>query len=168
MGILSDIGGIGGIAKIAGKVFDDIHTSAEERASIARQDRQLDLEERKLDLERRRLDATGDSQQVKVNIEEAKHPSVFVAGWRPAVGWVCVIALLWHFVLHDMVAWAMAIWYPDLSPPPQGSIYEIIALVGGMLGLSKMRSSEKAKGISRDKIIAGRTVIQKLKKWKAD
>ena len=121
----------------------------------------MDLEERKLDLEGRRLDATGDSQQVMVNIEEAKHTSVFVAGWRPAVGWVCVIALLWDFVLHDMVAWAMPILYPNLNPPPQGSIYEINASVGGMLGLSKMRSSEKAKGIGRDKIIEGRTVIQK-------
>ena len=31
--------------------------------------------------------------QIEVNKEEAQHRTVFVAGWRPFIGWVCGVAL---------------------------------------------------------------------------
>jgi hypothetical protein len=40
--------------------------------------------------------------QLKVNQQEAAHRSLFVAGWRPFVGWVCGVALSWHFILHPI------------------------------------------------------------------
>ena len=36
--------------------------------------------------------------QLDVNKEEAKSRSIFVAGWRPFIGWTCGIALFWHYV----------------------------------------------------------------------
>jgi len=44
--------------------------------------------------------------QMEVNKVEAAHRSIFVAGWHPAVGWVCAGALAWHFVLYDIAVWA--------------------------------------------------------------
>ena len=41
--------------------------------------------------------------QLQTNIAEAQHKSVFVAGWRPAIGWLCAFGLGWQFVGNEMV-----------------------------------------------------------------
>ena len=52
--------------------------------------------------------------QTKINEIEAKHRSVFVAGWRPFVGWVCGIALAYNFIIRDLFIWALQ---PEEVPP---------------------------------------------------
>jgi len=51
--------------------------------------------------------------QNEVNKIEAQHRSIFVAGWRPFIGWVCGVALLYNFILRDIIAWV----YPEQIPP---------------------------------------------------
>jgi hypothetical protein len=82
-------------------------------------------------------------EQVKVNAEEAKSGSIFVSGWRPAVGWVCASALAYNYVLMPFIVWFAKLFYPDAPPMPILNIGELMTLLIGMLGLSGMRSFEK-------------------------
>ncbi len=91
--------------------------------------------------------------QLDINKEEAKHASLFVAGWRPAVGWICGVALGWNFIVHPMLLW-IAFALPetaiDLTTAPQLDTGELMTILLGMLGLGGLRTYEKRVGVSRD------------------
>ncbi|MFC3051666.1 3TM-type holin [Kordiimonas pumila] len=90
--------------------------------------------------------------QMEVNREEAKHPSVFVAGWRPFIGWVCGFALMWHFMGADIFSWLRLAFFPDMPAPPALSGTEtLVTVLMSMLGLGGLRTIEKLKGVSREK-----------------
>jgi len=93
--------------------------------------------------------------QLDINKEEAKHASLFVAGWRPAVGWICGISLGWNFIVHPMLLW-VAFILPDipvdLSTAPQLDSGELMTVLLGMLGLGGLRTYEKRVGVSRKKL----------------
>jgi len=89
--------------------------------------------------------------QIEVNKEQAKHPSLFVSGARPAIMWVCCLGLLWQFFVGPILTWATGIWFPDMVPP-QLEVEGLITLVMSLLGLGAMRSFEKSKHISRDNL----------------
>lgn len=90
--------------------------------------------------------------QLRINEAEAKHANWFVAGWRPAVGWVCVLALLYQMVLWQIIVWVMTIWMPDKSIPPTLNSELLLTLLSGMLGIGGLRTFEKAKGVSTKQI----------------
>ena len=78
--------------------------------------------------------------QNEVNKIEAQHRSIFVAGWRPFIGWVCGFAFLYNFILRDLISW--------LSPeqiPPAIQMDQLITVLMGMLGLGGLRTYEKLK-----------------------
>ena len=81
--------------------------------------------------------------QLEVNKTEAAHPSIFVSGWRPAVGWVCVCGMGINFIVVPLLGTALDITALDLS--------EMMPVLLGMLGLGGMRSYEKKNGIARTK-----------------
>lgn len=83
--------------------------------------------------------------QIEVNKSEALHGSIFVAGWRPAVGWVCVAGLGWMFVGYPFCAWAFQTWLPGVAPPVIVGEH-LMELVLGMLGLAGLRTFEKVRG----------------------
>lgn len=85
--------------------------------------------------------------QMQVNAMEAQHSSIFVAGWRPFIGWICGLSIGWHFLLHPMVIWYMSIWKPLLKPPPSLDLSQLYPVIIGMLGLGVYRSYEKAKDV---------------------
>ena len=88
--------------------------------------------------------------QLEVNKIEAKHTSVFVAGWRPAVGWVCGIALFWNFVCYPMLLWIAWVFdLADLAMAPKLDAGELMTVLLGMLGLGGMRTFEKRAGVAR-------------------
>lgn len=60
----------------------------------------------------------GDTAQLQVNAAEAADPSLFVSGWRPAAGWVCVGGLLVQTVGYPLMGWALSMWSPG-TPMPQ-------------------------------------------------
>jgi len=89
--------------------------------------------------------------QIEVNKEQAKHPSLFVSGARPAIMWVCCLGLLWQFFVGPVLTWATGIWFPDMVPP-QLEVEGLITLVMSLLGLGAMRSFEKSKNVARDNL----------------
>jgi len=87
--------------------------------------------------------------QLAINQKEAEHGSIFVAGWRPAIGWICGSGLAWNFVIQPIVSWAGFFFGVDLSSAPQLEIGELMTLLLGMLGLGGMRTYEKRLGVAR-------------------
>jgi hypothetical protein len=79
--------------------------------------------------------------QTKINEVEAQHRSMFVAGWRPSVGWVCSLAFAYHFVAFPIVRTI----YPDVDFPELDT-EPLFTVLMGMLGLGGLRTFEKLKG----------------------
>jgi len=92
-----------------------------------------------------------DLAQIAVNAEQAKHPSMFVAGGRPAVMWVCVFGLALNYIVLPIGRWATAIWYPEITLP-ELDITELNTLLYGLLGMGALRSYDKKQGTARHKI----------------
>jgi hypothetical protein len=84
--------------------------------------------------------------QLEINKTEAEHPSVFVSGWRPAVGWTCVAGFAYTYVLWAFLAWASAI--ANVPAPPQLDMGDLLFLLGSLLGVSVSRTVEKLKGVA--------------------
>ena len=87
--------------------------------------------------------------QAAANVEQAKHSSIFVAGARPAIMWVCCLGLLTNFFIMPLAEWATSIWAPD-TPLPSLNSEELMSLTLALLGLGGMRSFEKSKGVARE------------------
>tara|TARA_Y100001938_G_scaffold124884_1_gene175293 strand:- start:88 stop:483 length:396 start_codon:yes stop_codon:yes gene_type:complete len=87
--------------------------------------------------------------QAAANIEQSKHSSIFVAGARPAIMWVCCLGLLTNFFIMPLAEWATSIWAPD-TPLPSLNSEELMSLTLALLGLGGMRSFEKSKGVARE------------------
>jgi hypothetical protein len=87
-------------------------------------------------------------KQMEVNAVEAANPSLFVSGWRPAVGWVCVAAYCYNYVAMPLIVWA-AKWY-DAAAPSMITLDtgELTTLLFGMLGIGTLRTIEKVKNVS--------------------
>ena len=81
------------------------------------------------------------SIQTRINEIEAKHRTVFVAGWRPFIGWVCGFALAYNFVIRDLFIWALQ---PE-NVPPALQMEHLMTVLMGMLGLGGLRTFEKLK-----------------------
>jgi len=88
--------------------------------------------------------------QIKVNQQEAAHKSIFVAGWRPFIGWVCGVSLAYHFILAPLIEWILVLSGNTLDLP-EFDFSQLSTIVMGMLGLAGARSYEKTKGVSREK-----------------
>tara|TARA_R110000744_G_scaffold184395_3_gene303792 strand:- start:13 stop:411 length:399 start_codon:yes stop_codon:yes gene_type:complete len=88
--------------------------------------------------------------QIEVNKKEAEHKSLFVAGWRPAVGWVCCLGMASNFLVIPMANFALALSDSTITIPLI-ALSEMMPVLLGMLGLGAMRTVEKAKGVQRDK-----------------
>ena len=82
--------------------------------------------------------------QLEVNKVEAGHTSLFVAGWRPFVGWTCGIALCYHFVLQPFLVFLLYSFDYQVDLP-QFNMTTLTTILMGMLGLGGLRSYEKVK-----------------------
>jgi hypothetical protein len=88
-----------------------------------------------------------DQQQVSVNRQEALHASLFVAGWRPAIGWTCAAALAFEYLVSPLGQWiGFMLGHPIPKPPTLSE--HLWELLMGMLGLGALRSLEKIKRAS--------------------
>jgi hypothetical protein len=86
--------------------------------------------------------------QIEVNKTEAQHASVFVSGWRPAVGWICAIALGYHFILQPMLTLILSI-SGIIVDLPTFDMTTLTTVLMGMLGFGGLRTYEKIKGVER-------------------
>ena len=85
--------------------------------------------------------------QIEVNKVEAQHASIFVAGWRPFIGWTSGVGIGYTFVLAPFIEFiARASGYTQEMPLPDAA--QLMTLVTAMLGVGAMRSYDKAHGTS--------------------
>ena len=87
--------------------------------------------------------------QIEVNKMEAQHKSIFVAGWRPFIGWTCGIALCWHFVLAPVTIFLCAYIGLDIPNLPSFDMGSLLTVLGGLLGLGSLRTFEKYKKVTK-------------------
>ena len=90
-----------------------------------------------------------DLAQAQTNLEQAKHPSIFIAGARPAIMWICAFGLGWQFVFQPVAVWIFSVMGSDLVLP-MIETEGLMSLTLSLLGLGSMRSFEKFKGIQRN------------------
>ena len=84
--------------------------------------------------------------QIQTNIEEAKSTNWFVAGWRPAIGWVCGAGLAYAALVEPFARFAAKVWFGYTGDFPVIDTDLTLQILMGMLGLGAMRSVEKVKG----------------------
>jgi hypothetical protein len=90
--------------------------------------------------------------QLQANTEQAKHPSIFVAGARPAIMWICAAAMGYHFVLQPFLVFGVLVAGVELPALPELDMGSLMPVLLGILGLGGMRSWEKVKGCARDNL----------------
>ncbi|MFA5378023.1 MAG: holin family protein [Dehalococcoidia bacterium] len=141
-----DITGLGSIFDFASRVIDKIFPDkdAADRAKLEMLKVQQAGQFKELEMEWDAMKA-----QIAVNAKEAEHPSVFVSGWRPAVGWVCVGAYAFNYLLLPLMNW-LAKWHDPMVPPILAlDTGELTTLLFGMLGIGGLRTYEKIKGATK-------------------
>ncbi len=163
---------LGSIVKEVASVADDLFTSDEERMQMSLQEKQIDN--------------SVQMKQMDVNIAEANHKDLFVAGWRPFIGWVCGLGFIWQFVIYPIFVWGFSMLQAfdvipyvkvvvidgisttmKILPPEPLDVSTLLSLAAGMLGLGGMRMVEGLKGVKSDSIKQAVQVVQekKKKKW---
>jgi hypothetical protein len=99
-----------------------------------------------------KMAVTGDFEtmkgQIQINIAEAASGSVFVAGWRPAVGWACGSAFAYAFIIQPLIQTLLVVFHSHFDPAmlPKLDMSEMMPVLLGMLGLAGLRTYDKAKG----------------------
>lgn len=131
------------IGQVLGRVLPDPAEAAEAKLRLAELVKRGELASLEADVKV----ALG---QMEINKEEAKSGSLFVAGWRPAVGWICAIALSYQFLVQPLLEWASLI--ATIPVPPELDSETLMTLLFGMLGMGGMRMYEKGKGVARNKL----------------
>jgi hypothetical protein len=85
--------------------------------------------------------------QLEINKVEAANPSVFVSGWRPAIGWVCGAGFAIQFVVGPLAEWGSAFYGTPVKFPAMDT-GTMMPLLLGMLGLSGLRTAEKIQQVA--------------------
>jgi len=129
------LGLLDGVVGVAGKVLDKFIEDKDLKTKL-----NAELEKEVIQLSK---------AQAEANIEQAKHPSLFVAGARPAIMWICAFGLAWQFVLSPLLSWTALMFDPTFVLP-EIQTEGLISLVLALLGLGGMRSLEKTKGVARE------------------
>ena len=120
---------------LAGPILDKFIEDKDEKNQIAAQ-----LEQQLVGLQ---------AAQAQANIEQSKHPSLFVAGARPAIMWICALGLMTNFFIMPIAEWVVSVWFPGRWLPSLQT-EELMTLTLALLGLGGMRSWEKSKGVARE------------------
>ena len=88
--------------------------------------------------------------QMAVNKAEAASSSIFVSGWRPATGWVCVLGMAGNFIVTPFANFVLVLLDIHVVVPlvPLDTMMPVLL---GLLGLGGLRTLEKTKGVHRTK-----------------
>lgn len=138
MNILDWLVGGSDVVKSVGDSVDKIFTSDEERLEKRNELLKAELE---FDSLQSKLLADQNIAQTEVNKTEASNPSIFVAGWRPAIGWIGALALGYQFIIYPLL-----LWLPIDKVPSLPDDNTLLTLITGMLGIAGLRSFDKLKG----------------------
>ncbi len=127
-GIVKNINSVAAVGNILNKLF----TSDDERLSRAEA--------------MERIKAQPQLVQLEINKIEAQHRSVFIAGWRPFIGWVCGFNLAYLVCFRDLIEWFVSMFKPGIKLHNPVGIDITMELVVVLLGLGGLRTFEKVKG----------------------
>ena len=149
-----------GLPELLGKVADKIWPDPLERAK-----NQLTVAQLQQAGEFKQIDAmlAAAAQQTDTNKVEAAHGSLFVAGWRPFVGWVCGTSLAYTFIAQPFLTFAFIVSGVDFDPStlPTLNSGELMTVLLGMLGLGGLRTYEKYQGVEGSRTPAPAKVEKK-------
>lgn len=127
------------LGNLIDRVFPDPKAAADAKLEVMRMAQAGELAKLDADLKL----ASG---QLEINKVEAASQSVFVAGWRPAIGWVCGAAFAFKFILGPAAVVAMAMAGHPITLPVF-DFTEMSTILLAMLGLGGLRTVEKVKGV---------------------
>jgi hypothetical protein len=133
---LSELFNGGNVVKAVGDTMDKLSTSEEERRE---KETELLKAQREYDYLEAKLIADQNIAQAEINKAEAATGNLFIAGWRPAIGWVGAIALFYQFILYPMLLWL------PFKPPEPLDYTLLYPLITGMLGIAGLRSFDKTR-----------------------
>ena len=108
------------------------------------------VEMARISMQLSQLEHMANQGQIKINEVEASHKNLFVAGWRPFIGWVCGIAIAYAFVLQPLIEWVIALSGAEVQTPKL-NVDTLYQLVLAMLGMATLRTYEKKQKVSREK-----------------
>tara|TARA_R100001198_G_C5223219_1_gene204702 strand:+ start:564 stop:962 length:399 start_codon:yes stop_codon:yes gene_type:complete len=91
---------------------------------------------------------TANLAQIEVNKIEASSTSWFVAGWRPSVGWVCSLAMLYHFIVAPLAQYLLTIFGVQVSLP-EFDFSQLSTILMAMLGMAGLRTYEKKEKVTK-------------------
>jgi len=128
-------------SQVIDKIFPDKDAADKAKLEIFKLEQEGKLEELKNTFQNW-------TKQIEVNIIEASNPSIFVSGWRPFVGWICGIALAYNYIAMPFIVWIVKCFYPNSPEMPILDMFELMTLLFGMLGIAKLRSVDKGKGVA--------------------
>jgi hypothetical protein len=111
-----------------GEVLDRLFSAPEERAKVERAREEI-----------AQLPAL---RQIEVNLAQAPEHTLFVAGWRPTIGWICALALAWAFILQPVAVWVVATFALGAAVPAALTEH-LFEMVLAMLGIAGLRTFEK-------------------------
>lgn len=120
------------------KIFPDPKAAADAKLEVMRLAQTGELAQLNADLQM-------SQGQMEINKVEAANTSLFVAGWRPAIGWVCGAAFAFKFILGPSAVVLMAMAGHPITLPVF-DFTEMSTVLMGMLGLGALRTAEKIKG----------------------
>lgn len=126
--------GVGTLAKDVAEVVDTFFETEEEKKAA--------------DILLMKIQQKPDEWQARINLVEAKHRSIFIAGWRPFIGWICGLGLGFHFLLFPMLEWTTDLFGRKVIAP-EVEWQVLMALVLSLLGLGATRTYEKRHNLTQ-------------------
>ena len=134
-----------GVGTFIGKMLGgSVIQGAQGVANIVDQFMETEDEKRAFEIVNRKLQQKPDELQAEINKVEAAHRSMFVAGWRPAVGWICVFALGWGWIFAP----TLIFFFPGRVMPAI-EVGQAISLVMALLGMGALRTYEKQNTLTK-------------------
>lgn len=122
----------GVVSQIIDRVWPDPNIAAQAKAELAK------------------MQVNGEFQnvvaQLEINKAEASNPSLFVSGWRPFVGWVCGLGLVYSFIAQPLLSWGSINFH--FNVPPSLDLGTLLTILGGLLGLGGLRTVEKINNVA--------------------
>lgn len=134
--------GVRGVVEGVGGILDEIFTS--------------DDEKQKNELAKAKIMQAPFMAQLQVDLQEASHASIFVAGARPFLKWVAGVGIAYEAIARPLLEWLTGIinevWSLQVAAPPSIGLEELVTLVTGGLVLYGTRAVEGIKGRKRNRL----------------
>ena len=131
---------LSGVKDIIGKFKADPEVIAKLNAAV--DERAADFKLKDLELQGK-IEEYANAQvlaQIAVNEADAKG-NLYQSSWRPTIGYICGLGLLYQFLLQPLISWVSGIW--KFASPPTIDTASLLTLLFGMLGLGALRSIDK-------------------------